>query len=67
MELKTLSIQKVQDMYLDRINNFLTNEKFAEYYGIEICEAELIISKGAEIHETYVNLYQGLRCLNNLK
>lgn len=67
MNIKTLSIGKVQEMYLDRINNFLTNERFSEHYEIELSEAELIISKGAELHEIYVKLYQKLVCLNNLK
>ncbi len=67
MDLKALSILKVQEMYLDRVNNFLTDEKFAEYYEIEICEAKLIIAKGAELQEVYSSLYNELRCLNNLK
>lgn len=67
MNFKALSVTKVQEMYLDRVNNFLTDEKFSEHYGIELCEAKVIISKGAEIHETYASLYNELRCLNNLK
>ncbi len=67
MDLKNLTISKVQEMYLDRVNNFLTDERFAEYYGIEICEAKLIIVKGAELQEIYSSLYKELRCLNNLK
>lgn len=67
MNLKDLNINRVQEMYLDRINNFLTNEKFAEHYGIELCEAELILNYGAQLHEIYVSLYKELQCLNNLK
>lgn len=65
MNLKELSLNKVQDMYLDRVNNFLTDERFAEYYGIELCEAKLVISKGAEIQEVYASLHKELRSTKN--
>ncbi len=67
MKTKELTIDKVQQMYLDRVNNFLTNEKFAEYYGLHITEANAIIEKGAMLHETFANLHQQLACLRNLK
>lgn len=36
------------EMYLDYWNNFLTVERFAEYYGIMEDEAITIINKGRE-------------------
>ncbi len=65
--MKDLTISKVQEMYLDRINNFLTDERFCEHYQISLPEGKLIIEKGAELHELYVSLYRGLSCLKNLK
>lgn len=67
MNIKDLTVQQVQNMYLDRVNNFLTNDKFAEYYGLHITEANVILEKGALIHETFASLYQELKCLNQLK
>lgn len=67
MDLKTLTLSKVQEMYLDRVNNFLTDERFAEYYNLNIVEAKVLIEKCTEIQEIYSNLYRELRCLNNLK
>ena len=37
----------MQKLYLDFINNFLTVEKFAEYYQLTIEEANFIIEYGA--------------------
>lgn len=65
--MKSLTISKVQEMYLDRINNFLTDEKFCEHYEISLTEGKLIIEKGAQLHELYVSLYHRLSCLKNLK
>ena len=36
------------EMYLDYWNNFLTVERFAEYYGITKEQAITIINKGKE-------------------
>lgn len=65
MDLKELSLSKVQEMYLDRVNNFLTDERFSEYYGIELCQAKLIIAKGAEIQEIFASLHKELRSTKN--
>ena len=40
-----------EDMYLDYVNNFLTLEAFAEYYGINKTSARRIIKRGREINE----------------
>jgi hypothetical protein len=39
-------------MYLDYVNNFLTVERFAEYYDLTIEEANLIIDKGRIINNS---------------
>lgn len=67
MKLENLSIGVVQNLYLERINNFLTDERFAEYYCIDLQEAKTIIEYGAKLQETYSELYKKLVCLQNLK
>lgn len=37
---------KVDEMYIDWFNNFLTVPRFAEYYGINEILAEKIIEQG---------------------
>ena len=41
---------KKETMYLDYVNNFLTVERFAEYYNISIKEANNIINNGRILH-----------------
>jgi len=48
---KTYSPAKYQDMYLDWVNNFLTVERFAEYYGITTSYAEYVIDLGRKHNE----------------
>lgn len=36
-------------MYIDYVNNFLSVERFAEYYKLTLSSAEFIISKGREL------------------
>ena len=38
-------------IYLDWVNNFLTVEGFASYYGISIENASKLIEEGRTIHE----------------
>jgi len=42
------------ELYLDWINNFLTLEPFAEYYGITLEEAATVINTGRDDHEANV-------------
>ena len=44
-----------QEMYLDWFNNFLTIERFAEWYAISEEKASSIISTGRNIHHHRVN------------
>lgn len=67
MDMMSLTIGLVQNLYLERINNFLTDEKFADYHGITLVEAKAIIECGAELQESYSALYKKLVCLQNLK
>jgi len=41
-------------LYLDWLNNFLTLERFAEYYGITLEEAAIVINTGRDDHEANV-------------
>lgn len=41
----TITNNKERQMYLDYVNNFLTVERFAEYYGITEKKANAIINK----------------------
>jgi len=44
------SNQEVEDIYLDWFNNFLSTERFREYYGLSMAEAENIIDQGRKIN-----------------
>jgi hypothetical protein len=41
---------KIIEMYLDYVNNFLTVAGFAEHYGIDEFEANVIINAGRELN-----------------
>ncbi len=43
--------EKKINLFLDYKNNFLTIEKFAEYYGFELEKANSIINQGRELNE----------------
>lgn len=49
---------KIQKMYLDYVNNFLSIDKFAEHYGITKKQAISIINKGKKINETSIGDYK---------
>ena len=49
------SADYLQEMYLDWVNNFLTIEGFADWYGIGEKRAAVIISAGRKIHHQRVN------------
>jgi hypothetical protein len=44
-----MSLDKFVTMYLDWVNNFLTDECFAEYYQISVADAKKIIDIGRSI------------------
>lgn len=53
--MKTLKERSFADIYLEYVNDFLTTEYMAEYYGISQKEMEDLISKGRELHESQFN------------
>ena len=40
-----------EEMYLDWFNNFLSTEKFREYYNLSMAEAENVIDQGRKINQ----------------
>jgi hypothetical protein len=42
---------KLADLFLDYFNNFLTVDRFAEYYGLEPRVASRVIQWGRKLHE----------------
>ena len=45
-----MTLAKLEHMYLDFVNNFLTVERFAEYYGLDYYDAEWIIEQGRALN-----------------
>ena len=44
-KIKHISEEEQQKMYLDWINNFLTIDKFAQYYAISYFSAKSLLTK----------------------
>lgn len=49
--MRTTVATKLGEMFLDYYNNFLTVQAFADYYGLTINEANIVIEAGRKIHE----------------
>ena len=47
--------KEYRDVYLDWVNNFLTVEKFATYYGWSKETALQMIAEGRDLHERFVS------------
>lgn len=47
-----MSLEKLNEIYLDYFNNFLTVEGFANYYGLTLEVADLVIQAGRKAHKT---------------
>jgi len=43
--------KQLNEMYIDWVNEFLTIERFAEYYGITVKQAYTLLALGLAIHE----------------
>tara|TARA_R110000824_G_scaffold187038_5_gene368284 strand:- start:920 stop:1078 length:159 start_codon:yes stop_codon:yes gene_type:complete len=41
---------QIESMYLDYFNNFLSIERFAEYYNLSVTDADEIIKQGRIIN-----------------
>ena len=48
---KTIMKKTAEEMYLDWFNNFLSTEKFREYYNLSMAEAENFIDQGRKINQ----------------
>ncbi len=44
--------QRVEDLYIDYFNHFLTIDRFAEYYGLSVRQATRIIHTGRRINRS---------------
>jgi len=44
---------KVEELYLDYVNNFLTVECFSEYYGLSLEKGYRVIKIGRAINRSY--------------
>ena len=44
--------KQIEVIYLDWCNNFVTIDKFADYYGLSILEANIIIELGRIINNS---------------
>ena len=40
-----------EEMYLDWFNNFLSTDRFREYYNLSMAEAENVIDQGRKINQ----------------
>jgi hypothetical protein len=47
----TIEQRKLESIYLDWVNNFLTLERFAEVYGISKEDANTLIEIGRKLNE----------------
>ena len=48
------------DLYLDWINNFLTIERFAEYYGLDEDDAKDLLVLSKKCHEQRVDFIKDM-------
>ncbi len=50
-------LEYLADLYLDRFNDYLTDEKFAEHHGLTVEAAKLVLQAGKICHEQRVEAY----------
>lgn len=48
------------DIYLEWVNNFLTIERFSEYYGLDEDDAKQLLAIAKKSHEQRVEYYKFL-------
>ena len=54
--LKTIYLRdNLADLYLDWVNNFLTIEKFSEYYGLDEEDAKQLLVLAKKCHEQRID------------
>lgn len=49
--MKNYNDKEVHDMYLDWLNNFISTERFSEYYDLGMAETENILDRGRKVQE----------------
>lgn len=49
------------DIYLEWVNNFLTIERFSEYYGLDEDDAKQLLAIAKKSHEQRVEYYKFLK------
>ena len=50
--------QRLINIYLDWVNNFLTVEAFAEHYGLQVAAARTVIETGRNLHNSNLKSLQ---------
>ena len=50
--------EKLQNLYLDWLNNFLTRDRFASWYDISEEQGNRIIEIGRKVHDRRVRIYK---------
>ena len=48
--MKTLTLARFTELYLSYLNDFLTVEAFANYYGLTTADADFIVATGRAIN-----------------
>lgn len=46
--------KKLQNLYLSWVNEFISLERFAEYYGMTEERANRVVNVGRDVHERHV-------------
>lgn len=60
-EHKRLTLDKVQALYLDYVNNCITPAGFASWHGFKEDQAPLIIEAGRKINDAFSDMHKALR------
>lgn len=55
------------DLYLDWVNNFLTIEVFAEYYGLDDDDARDLLKLAKKCHEQRVDYLKDIEDMGEIK
>lgn len=51
-----MQFDKLQEAYLDYVNNYLTVSVYADHNGLTVKQAETLIHLGRECHESYCRM-----------
>ncbi len=52
---------KLQDFYLDWVNNYLTYEKMAEHYNLTPDQVFILIELGRQVHDEIVQEHKEMK------